>query len=112
MTKCLAKAQMEAELDNALKQLELETRKCINRRLKKSGIDKKYSILGKKSVNFDRAYDTFYNNKFSVTVKIRSWLIEAILFATVRDRFCYVDMIKDHTDDYGWIQDDNASSEN
>ena len=41
MAKCLAKAQMEAELDNALKQLELETRKCINRRLKKSGIDKK-----------------------------------------------------------------------
>ena len=40
MAKCLAKAQMEAELDNALKQLELETRKCINRRLKKSGIDK------------------------------------------------------------------------
>ena len=41
MAKCLAKAQMEAELDNALKQLELETRKCINRRLKKSGNDKK-----------------------------------------------------------------------
>ena len=52
MTKCLAKAQMEAELDNALKQLELETRKCINRRLKKSGIDKKYSILGKKIRQF------------------------------------------------------------
>ena len=44
MAKCLAKAQMEAELDNALKQLELETRKCINRRLKKSGIDKKTEI--------------------------------------------------------------------
>ena len=45
MAKCLAKAQMEAELDNALKQLELETRKCINRRLKKSGNDKKIVSL-------------------------------------------------------------------
>ena len=64
MAKCLAKAQMEAELDNALKQLELETRKCINRRLKKSGIDKKYHE------NCMPAILILSNdNKFSVTVK-------------------------------------------
>jgi len=33
LRKCLARAQMEAELDNALRQLEAETRKCVKRRL-------------------------------------------------------------------------------
>ena len=33
LRKCLARAQMEAELDNALRQLEAETRKCVKRRI-------------------------------------------------------------------------------
>ena len=37
LRKCLARAQMEAELDNALRQLEAETRKCVNRRLAQKG---------------------------------------------------------------------------
>ena len=32
MSSCLQRAQIQAELDNALRQLEIETRKCIKRR--------------------------------------------------------------------------------
>ena len=72
MAKCLAKAQMEAELDNALKQLELETRKCINRRLKKSGIDK--NIM---EIVCQRFWYFPIKTSSPLRLNISSWLIEA-----------------------------------